>query len=206
MTASKLTALCAVSALALTRDGEVPPEQLTRELAFEVRAGSVDDKSRTVELTFSSEEPYQRWWGTEILDHSATSIRFDRLNAGGALLMDHDSRDQVGVVERAWLKGRKGYATRSLRSPRPARRRFSRMSKTASACWWRRGYRIRELVLEKSSDGEETYRATDCGTPYEISTVAVPADSSVGVGRDGRRLRVSTRASSIQEKGKSICP
>lgn len=180
---SNLTALCAVSALALTRDGEAPTEQLTRELAFEIRAGSADDKNRTVQLTFSSEEPYQRWWGTEVLDHAKASVRLDRLNNGGALLMDHDSRDQVGVVERAWIEGRKAYAVvRFSKSPR-AQEVYEDVKdgirKLVSV-----GYRILELVLEKSSDGQETYRATDW-EPYEISLVAVPADPSVGVGRDG---------------------
>ncbi len=181
---SKLTALCAVSALALTRDGEAPTEQLTRELAFEVRAGSVDDKSRTVQLTFSSEEPYERWWGTEVLDHAAASVRLGRLNNGGALLMDHDSRDQVGVVERAWIEGRKAYAVvrfgKSARAQEIYEDVKDGIRKLVSV-----GYRILELALEKSSDGLETYRATDW-EPYEISLVAVPADPSVGVGRDGK--------------------
>lgn len=183
MTTIKLTALCAVSALTLTRDGEAPPEQLTRELAFEVRAGSVDDKARTVQLTFSSEEPYQRWWGTEVLDHAEASVRLGRLNNGGALLMDHDSRDQVGVVERAWIEGRKAYAVvrfgKSARAQEVYEDVKDGIRKLVSV-----GYRILELALEKSSAGEETYRATDW-EPYEISLVAVPADPSVGVGRDG---------------------
>ena len=181
---SKLTALSAVSALALTRDGESPPEQLTRELAFEVRAGSVDEKSRTVQLTFSSEEPYERWWGTEVLDHADGSVRIGRLNNGGALLMDHDSRDQVGVVERAWIEGRKAYAvvrfSKSARAQEVYEDVKDGIRKLVSV-----GYRILDLALEKSSDGLETYRATDW-EPYEISLVAVPADPSVGVGRDGK--------------------
>lgn len=183
MTARNMIALCAVSALAFTRDWEAPTEQLTRELAFEVRAGTVDDKARTVELTFSSEEPYQRWWGTEILDHRASSVRMARLNAGGALLMDHDSRDQVGVIERAWINGGKGHAVvrfgRSARAEEVFQDVKDGIRKLVSV-----GYRILELALEKSEGGQDFYRATDW-EPYEISLVAVPADPSVGVGRDG---------------------
>ena len=89
------------SGLALVRDRQAPPEQLTREVSFEVRAGSANDANRTVQLTFSSEEPYARWWGVEVLDHASGSVRLGRLNNGGALLMDHDSRDQVGAVVQA---------------------------------------------------------------------------------------------------------
>ena len=174
----------AVAATMLVRDGEtVPAEQLTRELAFEVRAETINEEARTVELSFSSEEPYQRWWGTEILDHKASSVRLGRLNAGGALLMDHNTRDQVGVVERAWIKGAKAYAVvrfgRSARAEEVFQDVKDGIRKLVSV-----GYRIHELVLEKAKDGEETYRATDW-EPYEISLVAVPADPSVGVGRDG---------------------
>jgi HK97 family phage major capsid protein len=177
------TALVAAGPM-LVRDGEaVPAEQLTRELAFEVRAETIDEEARTVELSFSSEEPYQRWWGTEVLDHKASSIRLGRLNAGGALLMDHNTRDQVGVVERAWIKGRKAYAVvrfgRSARAEEVFQDVKDGIRKLVSV-----GYRIHELVLEKAKEGQETYRATDW-EPYEISLVAVPADPSVGVGRDG---------------------
>lgn len=180
-----VAALAASAALCVpfTRDGEVPPEQLTRELTFEVRAETIDEEKRTVELSFSSEEPYQRWWGTEILDHKAGSVRLGRLNAGGALLMDHNTRDQVGVVERASIKGRKGLATVRFGKSARAQEVFEDVKdgirKLVSV-----GYRIHELVLEKEKDGESIYRATDW-EPYEISLVAVPADPSVGVGRDG---------------------
>lgn len=177
------TASLAAAASMLARDAEGPAEQLTRELAFEVRAETINEEARTVELSFSSEEPYVRWWGTEVLDHKSSSIRLGRLNAGGALLMDHNTRDQVGVVERAWLKGRKAYATvrfgRSARAEEVFQDVKDGIRKLVSV-----GYRIHELVLEKVKDGEEVYRATDW-EPYEISLVAVPADPSVGVGRDG---------------------
>lgn len=183
MTAINCAALSAAPTLALTRDGEAPAEQLTRELAFDVRSGTVDDNARTVELTFSSEEPYERWWGTEVLDHRSASVRLGRLNAGAALLMDHDSRDQVGVIERAWIKNGKGHATvrfgRSARAQEVFDDVKDGIRKLVSV-----GYRILELAHERSDAGEDLYRATDW-EPYEISLVAVPADPTVGVGRDG---------------------
>lgn len=182
----------------IARDGEtLPAERLTRELAIEVRAETVDEAARTVELSFSSEEPYQRWWGTEVLDHKASSIRLGRLTAGAALLMDHNTRDQVGVVERAWIKGRKAYAVvrfgRSARAEEVFQDVKDGIRKLVSV-----GYRIHELVLEKAKDGAETYRATDW-EPYEISFVAVPADPSVGVGRDGEPAGFDPRTLIQQE-------
>jgi len=182
----------------MQRDAESPPERLTRELSFDLRAESVNEETRTVELSFSSEEPYQRWWGTEVLDHKASSVRLGRLNNGGALLMDHNTRDQVGVVERASIKGGKGLATVRFGKSARAQEIFEDVKdgirKLVSV-----GYRIHELVLDKAKDGIETYRATDW-EPYEISLVAVPADPSVGVGRDGEPAGFDPRTLIQQEE------
>lgn len=61
---------------------------------------AIDTQARTVELAFSSEEPYERWWGVEILDHSVGSVNLERLNDGRhPLLLNHETEDQIGVVE-----------------------------------------------------------------------------------------------------------
>lgn len=170
-------------ALALTRDSEMPRESMTREITFEMRAEAVNEDNRTVELSFSSDEPYERWWGIEVLDHKSSSVRLGRLNGSAALLMDHNIRDQVGVVEKAWIKGKKGYAIvrfgKSARAEEVWQDVKDGIRKLVSV-----GYRIHKLKLDKEEDGQSTYRATDW-EPYEISIVSVPADTTVGVGRDG---------------------
>lgn len=142
----------------------------------------IDEERRTVELAFSSETPYERWFGDEILDHSPTAIDLERLRAGGAVLMDHNTTDQVGVVESVRID-----------SDRVARAvvRFSR-SKRGQEIFndiidgirtnISVGYFIKDMVLERQSDGKETYRVTSW-EPFEISVVSVPADPTVGVGR-----------------------
>lgn len=163
------------------RDGELPLDhRMRRDLSFEVRA--VNEESRTVELSFSSEQPYERWWGTEILDHGPQSVRLGRLNSGAALLVNHDTDDQVGVVERAWLDGRRGRAIVRFGRSAFAEEVFQDVRdgirKLVSV-----GYQILSIVLESTRDGQETYRVTEW-EPYEISLVAVPADATVGVDRD----------------------
>ncbi|MCK9563507.1 MAG: HK97 family phage prohead protease, partial [Bacteroidales bacterium] len=69
------------------------------ERSYKVR--EIDATARTVEIAFSSEEPYERWFGEEVLDHSPQSVRLDRLNGGAAVLVNHDTDDHVGVVESA---------------------------------------------------------------------------------------------------------
>ena len=98
------------------------------------------------ELTVSSEEPYERFWGIEILDHNSKSIRLNRLNDGAAVLIDHNS-DQVGVVEKAWIEDKK--LKTSLRfSQNPKGREIKKdvddgIRKNVSI-----GYRIHDLKLE----------------------------------------------------------
>ena len=152
-----------------------------REL--QARAESIDVDARTVELAFSSELPYERWWGIEVLDHAPKSLRLGRLNGGGAVLVDHDPRDHVGVVERAYVgNDRMGRAVvrfgRSQRADEVFQDVVDGIRSLVSV-----GYRIHEAVLEKQGDDGDTYRVTDW-EPYEVSLVSIPADPTVGVGRN----------------------
>jgi HK97 family phage major capsid protein/HK97 family phage prohead protease len=151
--------------------------------ALQVERAQIDDEARTATLAFASEAPYDRWWGREILDVSPTAMRMQRLSTGANLLVDHDTRDVVGVVE-----------TVEVGADRVARAvvRFGRSTR-AQEVWQdvkdgiRRnvsvGYMIHAAkLIETDDDDNDTYRVTDW-EPYEVSLVSVPADPSVGVGR-----------------------
>ena len=164
------------------------------ERALVVERQAIDEEARTATLAFASEAPYERWWGVEILDVSSTSMRQGRLRSGANLLMDHDTKDVVGVVESV-----------EIGADRVARAvvRFGK-SVRAEEVWQdvregiRRnvsvGYMIHKAVLVETVDGVETYRVTDW-EPFEVSLVSVPADASVGVGRsaepDERGISIS---------------
>lgn len=164
------------------------------ERALVVERQAIDEEARTATLAFASEAPYERWWGVEILDVSATSMRQGRLRSGANLLMDHDTRDVVGVIESV-----------EIGADRVARAvvRFGK-SVRAEEVWQdvrdgiRRnvsvGYMIHKAVLVETVDGVETYRVTDW-EPFEVSLVSVPADASVGIGRsaepDERGISIS---------------
>lgn len=172
------------AAPALTRDSEAPADNLIyRDMAFEVRSETINEAERTVELSFSSEASVERWWGTEILDHGGASVRLGRLNGGAALLMDHNHRDLVGVVVKAWVTGRVGRAIVRFGQSARAKEIFQDVvdgiRKLVSV-----GYRPHKVVLEKQEGDQATYRLMDW-EPFEISFVSVPADTTVGVGRDG---------------------
>ena len=60
---------------------------------------AVDEQARTATMAVASETPYDRWWGREVLKCGPGNVRLQRMLAGANLLMDHDTRDVVGVVE-----------------------------------------------------------------------------------------------------------
>ena len=63
----------------------------TRELIKNsIRALDGEGNERKFILSFSSEEPYQRFWGTEILDHSEGAVDLTRIQEIGCLpLLQH---------------------------------------------------------------------------------------------------------------------
>lgn len=137
-----------------------------------------------IPIALSSESPVDRWFGTEILDHSKGSIDLSRAKRGLPLLLDHNTREQIGRIEDVTLDDDKVLRGK-MRFSKGARAQEIRQDvldgiRTEASI----GYQIRELVLEKSDkkSGQDTYRATSWSL-LEGSIVAVPADPSVGVNR-----------------------
>lgn len=152
------------------------------ERALQVERAAINEEARTASLAFASETPYERYWGVEILDITPQAMRQSRLRTGANLLVDHDSRDVVGVIESVEI-GADRVARAVVRFGKSAR---------AEEVWQdvrdgiRRnvsvGYMIHKAQLVEERDGVETFRVTDW-EPFEVSLVSVPADPTVGVGR-----------------------
>ena len=165
--------------------------KLVRSFSFD-RAG-VNEDDRTVEVTFSSEAPVERWFGNEILGHKKGQVDLTRLRNGAPLLLNHDVDQQIGVIEKASIGGdRVGRAVVRFGRSALAMEVFNDVidgvrGKTST------GYVIHELKMEEQrDDGPSTYRATSW-EPYEVSIVSVPADDSVGVGRATDDFAITTR-------------
>jgi len=162
-------------------------EKLTRDIDFERGEDGAPQKDEggRYRVAISSEAPVDRWFGREILDHSAESVDLTRFSRGLPLLVDHETRDHVGLIEgpeigsdkklRGWMR-----FGRSARAQEIERDVQDGIRKDMSV-----GYRIRTMVLEESDELKgDTFRATKW-VPMEGSIVAVPADIEVGVGRSG---------------------
>jgi len=156
------------------------------------------DEDRVIEFPFASEEPVERMYGNEVLEISERAMDMSRLNTGAPLLFQHDADKIVGVVERAYIKGKRGFARVRLANNELGREMQGLISdkiiRNVSF-----GYKINELEADKSTN-PVTYRATDF-QPFEISLVTVPADfKNVGIGRALSNNESVETASAVQSK------
>jgi HK97 family phage major capsid protein len=150
----------------------------TRAMAMDEAV--IDGDSRRVKIAVSSEEPVERSFGMEVLDHSEGSIDLSFLKSGRApLLLDHDPTKQIGVVESVSLDGSARRLRATVRFGRNglAKEVFDDVTDGIRANI-SVGYQINKL----SKDGEKAYRAVSW-MPMEVSVVSIPADRTVGVGR-----------------------
>jgi len=148
-----------------------------------IKREAVNEENRTVRISFSSEDPYERWGEVEILGHGKEEVDMEFMGSGSAPFLDgHDSRKQIGVIEKAWIgDDKKGRADVRFSKNTAADEVFNDIvdgiRKNISV-----GYEVDSYVLESELEGVRTYRAVKW-TPLEASSVSIPADRTVGVGR-----------------------
>lgn len=168
------------------RADEPPP--LVDYTSCAMRSARVDPETREVELSFSSEEPFERWWGIEILGHKSGEVDLGWMASGRApFLSNHRTSDQIGVVTRAWLDSKTGRCRAVVRFGRSElAEQEMRDAQDDVRVNVSVGYEIRELELVRkdTKNGVEvsTFRVTDW-LPLECSLVSIPADMTVGLGR-----------------------
>lgn len=162
--------------------------------ADQIRQAKEND---TTTLTFpaSSEEPVERWYGTEVLSHERGAVRLDRAKTGAMpLLFNHDVNDPIGMITAARLERNRLMVDAQLFSTARAadvRTMIDGGLKNVSLA-----YRINVIEEDKQA---ERFTITDW-EPYEVSIVTVPADPTVGLGRSAemeyevRMIRASNQA------------
>lgn len=158
----------------------------------------VDTDSRTVELSFSSETPYGRWFGDEILCHDEECINLERFNNGlGTVLFNHDRDTVVGHIEKVWLEDNRGKALVRFDTDEQSETIFQKVQsgtlQGVSVGYAINRYEVLEDEDTKSTNGRfngPAYVVTDW-EPLEISIVSVPADPTVGVGRSAEEIHTS---------------
>lgn len=158
-----------------------------RELNGSIRAAG-GDGDRSFILSFSSEEPYDRWYGPEILDHSDGCVDLDRINEIGCLLFNHKRDYVIGKIKRAWIENGRGQAEIEFDNDDTSEVIYQKV-KSGTLKGVSVGYMVdswEEVAPGKTSaDNRFTGPCSIARKwmPYEISIVSVPADATVGVGR-----------------------
>ena len=163
--------------------------QGTRELNGHLRAVEGEENTRKFTLSFSSEEPYMRWFGNEILDHKEGAIDMTRLTEMGVVLYNHKRDDVIGKVTRAWVEDSKGRAEIEFDSD-DLSETIRQKVESGTLKGVSVGYTVDswEEVMpgKQSADGRFTGPCSIARkwAPYEISIVSIPADTTVGVDRE----------------------
>ena len=153
-----------------------------------IRAMEGEGNERKFILSFSSEEPYERYWGVEILSHAEGAMDLTRLNSIGCVLYNHNRDKVIGKVLRAWVENDRGNAEIEFDDDAESDVIYQKV-KSGTLKGVSVGYIVanwEEVAANKmSSDGKFTGPCDIAikWEPYEISIVSVPADPTVGVGR-----------------------
>lgn len=165
------------------------PQSLSREFSFNTE--SIDAEQRKVRVSFSSEEPYERWFGVEILAHSEDSIDLTRLKEIGVSLFNHNRDFVIGKLENIFLDTtlKKCYCDIIFDDDEESDKIFKKvLSGTLKGVSV--GYTVSAWeevdANKKSMDGRFQGPCSIAikWQPFEVSIVSVPADSTVGVGRE----------------------
>jgi len=156
----------------------------------------VRPEERTIDLAFSSEQPYAQRWGVEILDHSPGAMRTTRTGGDGLpILREH--QPALGIFGR--LKDVKLCDDKKARGTAVFSRRQDAQEvlqdiEDGIITDVSVGYQVHhmqemdvkklppDLVEMAAREKLPVYRITDW-EPFECSLVAAPADPTVGVGR-----------------------
>lgn len=163
---------------------------MTRETYFEsgvlfrsaILERSVDEKKRLVIASISSTTPYEREQGTEILSHAPGAVNLERVKRGACpFLLDHDTKQQIGKVLSVQLDGNRAVAQIKL-SRSEAADLFLRDVEDGIKTEISIGYIIRSVRRMDDKKYEDGYLVTNWELTH-VSSVAEPADPTVGIGR-----------------------
>ena len=172
------------------RTVEMPPLSFRADFAPQ----TVNEESRTVELTFTTGAPVQRYdWMSdkrylETLSLDPEHVRLGRLNAGASLLDSHSAysvADVLGAVvpDSAVLTKKEGRATVRF-SKREAVGPVWQDVKDGIVSHVSVGYRVHKFEETTGPGNALPVRKAVDWEPYEISMVPMPADPGARV-RDG---------------------
>lgn len=146
--------------------------------------GIFDKQARLGEFSLSSEEPYQRYFGYEILGHNENEVDMSRLLNGASLLVDHENKvaSVIGKIIEAKIVNSQIVVVVKFRNSPLAKQIMDDiedeiLGKVSV------GYFVQDMIELSDKNSEiPSFRVTSW-MPFEASCVGVAADDSVGFGR-----------------------
>ncbi|TCL37251.1 prohead serine protease [Anaerospora hongkongensis] len=186
-----------------------------------IEPANIDTKNRIVPVSFSSDQPVQRYWWdgegyNEILGHAQGNADLTRLGDIGVALFNHDPAQPIGKVLTPMIDSKAMRGTAAIRfdtdeaSDVIYQKVLSGTLKGVSV-----GYRVTdwETVKEGETSTDGLYQGpceiARSWEPFEISIVSVPADATVGVGRsmdDLQQLIQKAVAAVLTKRQKALVP
>jgi len=203
-----IVAFAKMKAEEVAEEPEERKASIAEPLSFrtgEIERGWSYDKEkddRRVRLAWASQSPVEREFGYEVLGHSEDEIDLSFARSGRMpLLLDHDMRQQIGVVENVSLDSSAGVARATVRFGKGALadevyQDVQDGIRTNVSV----GYSVKGMIpTDEEIDGRGVFRV-NAWYPQEVSIVSVPADKGVGIGRS---LSTKEKKMEVQEKTQS---
>lgn len=156
-------------------------EVLRREAPQGLRVEESTDAGLT--FSFSSEAPVERAWGREVLLHDEGSMDLNRMNDGGPWLWNHNRDVVLGVAEKAWLGSDRRLYVKTKWSPNTAEKgteEYKRRKDIEAGIVRNVSFAYEINDIREASNGDMQVTKWNV---LEVSSVSVPADQTVGLGR-----------------------
>ena len=140
--------------------------QFTRTLSIEHRA---PDAEGLFDIAISTEAPYERWFGVEILSHEPGAVDLTRLGDGRhPLLLNHDPSVQIGAVKSVRLDDDKVLRGKVRFSRSALGQEIKQDVEDGIRSQISVGYFINEMQeLKREDDGTDTVVRTLSGDQFE---------------------------------------
>lgn len=158
---------CIEGRLAFRRDAAAA-SVFQRSVAADVRKPEEGDGD-LVEMSVSSDAPYERFFGIEILRHTKEAVDLTRLADGRhPFLVGHDTEKQAGVLRKAWLDEKSAKVRAAVKFSRSALGQEIRQDvEDEIRSLISVGYFVEEIQeLKKNADGTEAVARTMTGEEF----------------------------------------
>lgn len=163
---------------------------------------AVQEDTGLLKVSFSSTEPYPRYFGVdcyEVIGHDDGDMDLSKLNNKAAVLFNHDFDELIGNVQQAWVENGRGYALIKLSSTAD---KYKTMIEEGILSKLSFGYIITEMIkIGEAEDGKPIVKVKT--QPYEVSLVSVPADDTTSIIRSHEKsVEITIEIDSEEEQEK----